>query len=215
MSKTLVQLRTKVRLLIDETEDTAPVTWSNAELLGYINDGQRFLLSEMMRTNPDYNLTRSTRSTTANQNAYLTPADMFGNKFRGMWAYTAAKSNRTEVQYKGNDTIQAYQHIVGYPAYYTIVEGAFILSPVPDSVYTIEMWYAARPTDLSADTDTCRFKDEEVNAICYYAAIKALDRIDRDSSKITKMLSMDIEEIKANTLIDDNIAIDYQPLDMT
>jgi hypothetical protein len=108
-----------------------------------------------------------------------------------------------------------YQHINGYPAYYTIVEGAFILSPVPDGVYTLEMWYAARPTELSADIDTCRFKDEEVDAISTFAAIAALERIDRDSTKLQKGLDLLMSEIKANTLPDDNMTIDYDPLDMT
>jgi hypothetical protein len=215
MSKTLLQIRTKTRLLIDEIEDVSPVTWQNSELLEYINDGQQFLLSEMMRSNPDYNLTRATRVTAANQNAYLLPADLYGNKFRGIWAYSSSKSGRTEVQYKSNDTIMRYQHINGYPAYYTIVEGAFILSPVPDGVYTLEMWYAARPTELSADIDTCRFKDEEVDAISTFAAIAALERIDRDSTKLQKGLDLLMSEIKANTLPDDNMTIDYDPLDMT
>jgi hypothetical protein len=87
--------------------------------------------------------------------------------------------------------------------------------PVPDSAYTIEMWYAARPTELSADTDISRFKDEEVDAISAWAAIKALGRIDRDSSKISKTLDYLLSEIKANALTDDNLSIDYYPLDMT
>jgi len=94
MSKTLAQIRAKTRYLIDEIEDSSPVTWTNAELLEYINGGQRFLLSELMRTNPDYCLARATRSTTASQAAYLTPVDMFGSKFRGMWAYVTSAALR-------------------------------------------------------------------------------------------------------------------------
>lgn len=215
MSKTLAQIRAITRRFIDETDDTTPVTWTNAELNAYINDGQKFLFSEIVKTNPDYAVARSTASTVANQNGYTLPADMFGGKFRGMWAYSASTANRTEVQYKSNDTVMGLQHITGYPQYYAIIDGGIVLAPVPDGIYTLEIWYSASPTVLSTDADNCWFKDEEVEAVAAWAAIKALTRIGRDESKVSKILDIVLGQIKGNVTQDDNLSIDADPLDMS
>jgi hypothetical protein len=215
MAKTLAQIRAKVRYYIDELEDTSPVTWANAELNAYINDAQQFLLSEMMKVNPDYSLYRSTAPTVASQGAYPPPSDLYGNKLRGLWAYVSSASGRWEVQYKSNDTIMAYQHITGRPAYYTIIDGGIVLAPVPDSVYTLEMWYTARPIELALDGSNSWFRDEEVEALAAWAAVKALNRIDRDATKVVKQLDVLMAQVKANISQDDNLAIDYNPLDMT
>ena len=212
MAKTLAQIRAKVRLDIDEQEDTNPTTWTNAELNGYINDAQYFLLSEMMRTNPDYTLRRATASTVSGTAAYPPPSSLYGNKLRGLWGYVSSSSGRWEIQYKSNDTIMALQHIQGRPAYYTMIDQGIVLAPVPDSVYTLEMWYAFRPTTMSVDGSNCWFKDEEVEALSLWAAVKALNRIDRDATKISKMLDVVLSQIKANVSQDDNLAVEYAPL---
>lgn len=215
MAKTLAQIRAKVRYYIDELEDSSPVTWQNAELNAYINDAQDFLLSEMMKVNPDYSLYRGTTSTVASQAAYTPPSDIYGNKLRGLWGYVSAASDRWEIQYKSNDTIMGLQHITGRPRYYTIIDGGIVLAPKPDSVYTLEMWYTARPIELALDSSNSWFKDEEVEAIAAWAAIKALNRIDRDATKVVKQLDILMSQIKANISQDDNLAVDYEPLDMT
>jgi hypothetical protein len=213
--KTLAQIRAKVRYLIDETNDTTPVTWQNAELTEYINDGQIFVLSEMVKVNPDYSLARATASMVASQSAYVMPADLFANKFRGIWRYSPTAGPRVELKYASNDTIMALQHILGAPAYYTFIDPSLVLGPVPDAVYTMEMWYTARPTTLSGDGDNCWFKDEEVAAVEAWAAIKALNRIDRDATKVIKILDSVLSQIKANITPDDNLTMEYAPLDMS
>jgi hypothetical protein len=213
--KTLEQIRAKTRYYIDETDDTTPTTWQNAELNEYINDAQIFVLSEMVKVNPDYGLTRATASTVAATSTYVMPADLFGNKFRGAWRYSSTTGNRVELQYKSNDTIMAGQHLQGPPIYYTFIDPSLVLAPIPDGVYTLEMWYTARPTTLSSDSDNCWFKDEEVEALAAWAAIKALNRIDRDPTKVAKTLDVLMSQIKANITPDDNLVIEYAPLDMT
>jgi hypothetical protein len=143
------------------------------------------------------------------------PADLFGNKLRGVWRYISSTAPRVELQYKSNDTIMSYQHLQGVPVYYTFIDPSLVLAPVPDGVYTLEMWYTARPTTLSSDGDNCWFKDEEVAAVEAWAAIKALNRIDRDATKAVKLLDAVMSQIKANITPDDNLTIEYAPLDMS
>ncbi len=215
MSKTLAQIRAITRRFIDETEDTSPTTWTNAELNAYINDGQMFLLSEMMRTNPDYSLSRATSATVAAQAAYAPPADLYGSKLRGMWVYNTSAGHRYEVQYKSNDTIMALQSQSGFPAYYSLINDGIVLAPVPDGAYTLEMWYTAKPADLASDSETTWFKDEEVESVAAWAAVKALNRINRDSSGVAKILDAVLAQVKANISQDDNLAIDCEPMDMS
>jgi hypothetical protein len=77
------------------------------------------------------------------------------------------------------------------------------------------MWYTARPIELALDGSNSWFRDEEVEALAAWAAVKALNRIDRDATKVVKQLDVLMAQVKANISQDDNLSIDYNPLDMT
>lgn len=213
MGKTLLALRTEVRRFINE--ETAN-QWTDAELNAYINDGQEFLMGEIVRVNPDYMLTRATTSTVASQADYATPVDMYGNKFRNLCVYESG-GHRSDVAVASVDKVQGLLTLSGRPRFYTLVKDSFIVAPVPDSAaYILELWYTVAPTDLSGDSDQTIFNDEETSIITLSAAIRALDRYGMPGTeRLNKALEGDISQLVRNIQSDDVIGVEASPLDMT
>jgi len=211
MSTTLLYIRdTLVRRYI---ADTGKVTWSDTELNAYINDGGRYLLSEMLKVNSDYMLVRATASTVAAQADYGVPSNLYSNKFRGLWVYSSSSDLRLEIRYRSAHEVMAMQHLSGLPRYYTTLRNIYILSPVPDSTYTLELWYTGLPWTLSDDKDSLTFNDEEVDAIALWSAIRAKNARELDLGRLPELLGKAIDQVKSNIVQDDRLRVKYTPLD--
>lgn len=212
MATTLSEIRTLVRRYII---DTGSLTWQNTELDSYINDGGRYLLSEMLKVNADYMLVRATATTVVAQEEYVVPSNMYSNKFRGLWVYSSSASSRYEIRHRSVDYIMAQQNLTGMPRSYTTLRNIYLLAPVPDSTYTLELWYTALPATLSADGDECTFNDEEVDVVALWASIRAKTARGLDLGKLPDLLKVAVAKVATDIVPDDNLSVEIIPMDMT
>lgn len=198
MSITLLQLRTLTRLLIDETEDTAPITWTNAELLEYINDEQRWLWAYLSKLDDSFGLREATRTTTQAQTNYLYPSDISGNAIRAIYAYVTASDPQEKIPKGSIEEVVALgitEASPGAASKYACLDGYFQLGPPPGSTaYTLRIYYNRVPTLLSANTDTMESADIYKEVISTGAAVRALKRIDRDTAKLEAKRSELLQE---------------------
>lgn len=203
MGKTLATIRTNVRRLINE--ETAN-QWSDEELLSCINEGQNFLMSEIMKINKNYMVTRATTPTVVGQIDYAMPTDMFGNWFLGLWYQSGINGVREEIRYTTSDEVMSLQSETGAPEVYCTVKDSFIIGPSPDGVYTLTLWYPVVPTPLSLDTDQTVFNDEDVPIVEYWSAIKALDRYGMPGTdRLSDKLKVLVAQINRNLIPRDTL----------
>ena len=188
MSTTLLQLRTLTRYLIDEFESSSKITWSDAELLEYINDEQRWLWAYLSKQDDSFGLREATRTTTQGQTNYLYPSDISGNAIRAIYAYVTATDPQEKIQKGSIEEVVALGITQSDPdssAKFACLDGYFQLGPPPGSTaYTLRIYYNRVPTLLSADSDTMESADIYKEVIATGAAIRALKRIDRDTQKL-------------------------------
>ena len=211
MAQNLLYIRdTLVRRYLS---DTGKVTWQDTELDAYINDGGRYLLSEMLKVNSDYMLIRATASTVASQADYGVPSNMYSNKFRGLWVYSSSSGIRQEVKHRSSHFIMAMQHLSSIPQYYTTLRNIYVLGPVPDAVYTLELWYTGLPAPLTDDADECTFNDEEIDVIALWSAIRAKTARELDLGRLPELLVKAVDLVKSNIIQDDKLSVKFTPLD--
>jgi hypothetical protein len=213
MGKTLANLRIEVRRYINE--ETAN-QWTDAELTDYINDGQEYLMGEIVRVNPDYMLIRATTPSVSSQKDYATPADMFGNKFRNL-CVSLSGGISTDVALASVDKIQSMRNQYGTPKFYAMVRDSFIVAPAPESAaYTFELWYTPYPTALVGESDQTVYNSEETNVVTLSAAVRALDRFGMPGTdRLNAALKSAVDQLLLNIQPDDKVGVEFVPLDMT
>ena len=209
MATTLAQLRARTRYYIDETEDTSPVTWPNAELNQYINDEQRFLWSLLSKQDDEFGLREATASTVQGQTDYVYPSDMLGNSVRALYAYTASSDPQEKVnrgsleEVFGEGTTQSSP-----PKRYACLDGYFKLGPPPDSTtYTLRIQYTRVPTILSSDGSNMDTDDDYAEHISMGAAVRALRRIGRDPALIEQKRQELLAEAARSNSADDFLTV--------
>lgn len=191
MSTTLLQLRTLTRLIIDETEDTSPITWTNAELLQYINLSQSDLWVFLAKQDDSFGLREATATLVQGQNNYNYPSDILGNSIRALYAYSSDTNPQQKVR-RGSIEEVVNEGITqdSYPRKFACLDTYFQVGPPPNNAgYTLRIYYNRAPTLLSADTDTMESDDAYAEQIAVGAAIRALSRINRDTSGMEKRMN--------------------------
>lgn len=153
---TLGQMRTRVKLALGGKQNIDNHIDSN------INAAQRQLVLEMK---PQESWVQTTFSTAADTAEYTISSSIGSDvlailmirdntndyeiKRGGMSSYNRAKQDTSE------------SGTTGKPTRWTKFGGTFVLyALIPDAVYTIEVTYLDRPTDLSSDSDTFALNDE-------------------------------------------------------
>jgi len=190
MAKLLSNIRTDVRLLLDET---TPADWTAAQVDASINYAYHGIVTAVTETFEDYYITTTTFNSTADQQEYSQsdgmPTDFF-------------KMRRVEINYDTTDTNSTPQRALRVilddinrdlgntsvsvtpqraPAYYLIGSGSNIklgFLPVPDETGTnaIKIWYSYVVSDLSAATDALDipYVDRYARLVGYGAAADLL-----------------------------------------
>jgi len=202
MATTLLLLRTRTRLYIDETEDVSPITWTNAELMQYINDEQRWLWAYLSKQDDSFGLREATRVTIQSQTNYLYPSDISGNAIRAIYAYISSTDPQKKVE-KGSIEEVVAEGITesSPPRKFCCLDSYFQVGPPPDSTaYTLRMYYNRTPTIMDSDIDNMESSDVYSEIISMGAAVRALKRIDRDTTKLeTKRVELLQEATRANS----------------
>ncbi len=185
MATSLSSLRSRTRYFIDETSSSG-VTWLSAELNQYINDSQRWLWSELCKTDDSLGLREATATLVQAQTDYNYPSDILGRNIRSLYCYTTSSDPYMKVE-KGS-----YEEVVAEgttqterPYKYCCMDGYFKVGPPPDaSGYTLKIAYTRQPTEMTSDTDNMDSDDEYAALIACHAALLALTRTGADTKMI-------------------------------
>lgn len=177
---TLLQLRNRVRQRADIENFTD--RFPDAELTSYINRSARRLRNKLTSAyGAHYYESSNTFSTTANTAAYTLPTD-----FYQLISVEATISSQLVPLKRYNVNERPWLRNVGAwglgptVPLYRLRGNTLDLSPAPDSVYSVTVYYVPTFTDLSADGDTLDSVsgwDEWVVVDC---AIKCFLKDDRD-----------------------------------
>lgn len=111
-----------------------------------------------------------TTSTVANDETVELPSDFLevrdfvvvGNPVRPLNYYSPSAFNRNTRTWE-----------IGKPVDYTVLANDFQLAPIPDSVYTLKMFYFAAPTFLSDTNTSNAFLANTPDALLYGALLEA------------------------------------------
>ena len=191
MAKTLSNLRTTTRVLLDEA---TTADWSVAEVDTAINYAYHELVTAIMETYEEYFIKTDTFNSVANQQEYGQSDGLNSDFF---------KIRRVEINYDPSNSNaspeRAYPIILdditrdvgnanwgvisrSHPNYYLIGHGSTNMKlgfiPIPDEAGTnaIKIWYVYMPVDLSAITDEIDipYPDRYGRLISYGAAADLL-----------------------------------------
>ena len=204
MSTTLAQLRARTRYYIDETDDTTPVTWTNAELNQYLNDEQRWLWVFLSKQDDSFGLREGTASSVQAQTNYNYPSDILGNSIRALYRYTSSTDPQIKMDRVSIEDVVAEGITQSTPAKYACLDDYFQIGPPPDSTtYTFRIYYNRAPTTMSADGSNMESDDDYAEQIAMGAAVRALRRIGRDPSLIEQKRQELLSEAARSNSADD------------
>ena len=205
MAKTLAQLRAKTRYMIDEVEDTNPVTWTNAELNEYLNDEQRWLWVYLAKQNDSFGLREATAVTVTGQTNYLYPADILGNSIRALYAYVSGDSPQAKVQRASiEEVVELGITQSNPPEKYACLDGYFQVGPPPNATeHTFRIYYNRAPSTMTTDGSNMDSDDDYAEQIAMGAAVRALRRVNRDTTAMeAKRQELLMEAARSNSADD-------------
>ena len=207
MATTLAQLRARTRYFIDELEDTSPVTWTNAELLQYLNDEQRWLWVYLSKQDDSFGLREATASTVDGTNNYNYPSDILGNSIRAIYRYTTSTDPQVKLKRSSIEEVVDEGTTEGAPDKYACLDGYFQLGPIPDAVYTMRIYYNRAPTLMTVDGSNMESDDDYAEQIAMGAAVRALRRIGRDTQALEVKRQELLQEAARSNAADDFLTI--------
>jgi hypothetical protein len=208
MSTTLAQLRARTRFYIDELEDTNPVTWTNAELLQYLNDEQRWLWVYLSKQDDSFGLREATASTVQAQTNYVYPSDILGNSIRALYRYTSSTDPQVKMERGSIEEVAEEGITEDSPRRYACLDGYFQIGPPPDSTtYTLRIYYNRAPTLMTVDGSNMESDDDYAEQIAMGAAVRALRRIGRDTQALEVKRQELLQEAARSNSADDFLTI--------
>lgn len=211
-NQTLANILTVVRRHLNEP---TAIQWTDAELTAFINDGQRFLVSELLQYNPDYQMIRATTPCVIGQDTYPNPLDLFGAKTRRIWITDTAGSLRYEMMQTTPEKVMTGAAAdVGMPTHYCYIRGGFMVNPIPDAAYVMEMWYNADPPefDSSVTTTVSLFDRQENEVVALWAAVKAKNSRGENTDRLTQLLEPVLSQVRTAASTDAGLGVDYDPI---
>lgn len=213
---TLAQIRTLVLSFLDDPDAGY---FTNAQTLAFINNAQKEVQKIIAQGFEGHFLKAVYASTVANQREYQLPSD-FKRLHRIELVLSGTNiSNESFIRIKKmsrNQQDMVYNN-AGTPEFYYFQGNYLILTPAPDAVKTLRMYYEYGVPDLSADGDISEIPIQHHEMIAIVAARDGMIKDGRDASLLqkkiddfTKMLKQDTEQRNADeprtvtTTIDDD-----------
>lgn len=185
-TRTLLQMRDEVRDRTD-TENDPHIT--DAQITRYLNQAGTVLYGRLLQKRGDqYFQTRTTLTTSAGGETTNLPAAFF--KLLGMrWSHGSQQYTRVcsmELPEFLRRQMFGMQWARDSEVRYMIEQGVVRWFPVPQGVYSVELWYVPCWTDLSADGDTFDGINGWEELLVLEAAIKVQRKRERDTNELER-----------------------------
>jgi hypothetical protein len=189
MATLVSALITSIRYSIKDTGTTDP-SWTDAEILEYINQAQDIILQRLAINKSDVGLSVSSVSLVAGTENYAVPSNFWDHK---SLLIDGQKDSLSQVGYDDIKTFNAnFSSKQQVPERYALYNDYFYLRPIPDAVYTLNIFYYAQPTALTTASNM-PFKELYNQAIKKYAVAQCFLRDEFNEDKEEKALSGLIE----------------------
>ena len=181
-AKTLSTLITEVRKEIQEPIQVTPPSatntgqWDDTEISGWLNDANQDLTEAAEIESPATVIT-----TVAGTESYALPSDFL--RIRRVEVQDQAASTLWAPLYQGSIDIRLPNTISGAitgrgrPASYFLYAGLLYLVPIPDAVYSVNVFYYRRAPDLVVGSDTPIIDQRFHQVLREYAVARALQKI--------------------------------------
>jgi len=195
LSTSLTTLLTRTR---DHLDESSADRFSDAELTRYINQGMRQVQSQIQAANEDYFIRVETPTAASGSYQLAFPADIWGNKLRGVWFYQGASAVGTAYRAAPASLESIYSNLVssGYPEKYCFHAGFIRWSPMLSVDGTFRFIYAMKENELVAGVDVLgQIADEHTDCISLYAAFMARAKISADAKTYYELYTKRMQQI--------------------
>lgn len=186
---TLLQLRTRVRVFIDEVSQA---NFSDTSINYAINESQQSVATAIAQATEDYFVTPTSTPITilANTPNYALAADCWKiikiqDSTTGLRIPYSKFGQRDKTPNVGGLTIPVTQSYGGYT--YSLLGGSIVFDPTPtDTAFKPEYWYVPILPDMTADSDTSSIPRNFVDLVAIDAAIDMLIQDEDDTSALER-----------------------------
>ena len=137
-------------------------------------------LSRDLRTRPMLN--SATAPTVAGDSKIAIPTDF--NQIRDLYLHGNPRSPLTYMS-PSSFNRNARADDSGKPVFYTMIAQEFVLAPIPDTVYTIEILYYTKPAELSSANASNTFLANYPDALLYATLLEAEPYLINDARTAT------------------------------
>jgi len=214
VSTNLSALRTKTRRYLDESSADR---WSNTDVDAHINDGIRWLQSEIELANPDHFLRVETITAAQGSWQLALPSDILGNRLRSLQCYessTVATGAGSRVEPGALEWVYQNHDTSGTPLNYAMYAGYLIWAPLLQYNSCFRFIYAKKEATLTNDTDNMdRIPDEHADIVTTYASILALESKGLDSAGFRTILERRVMQMKYDVTPQDPITLPQTEID--
>lgn len=174
MSRTLLQLRTKIRREMDLLDEPSV---TDAEITEYLNDAIDEAEAEIHTLYEDYFLTSAALSLVQGQNEVALPANIYGNKIRAIVYRDGPKIYEVKRQ-TGKSIFEtiAISNNYGTDEYYRYImvhdsaavgRKAYVFPTLRETSSNMTCWYLRQANTLTLDADVCDIPDFESFVVAY------------------------------------------------
>ena len=224
---TLTNILTRVE---DTLQDPSNVRWSEAELIRYVNDGQR----EVVNFKPDASATHENVSlSTGTEQSLPTSGLRLINVGRNMSSTSASATGKRAIRLVDIDILNTTEpnwhesSVTGTAAHGTEIKHFVFDDDDPKKYYVypgvsgsafVEIIYSKAPTDLSSGSDVVSVDDIYVNAIVHYVLFRSFMKDSESAGSMQRSAShyqLFAQSLGQATGAEELISPNFKPSGMT
>lgn len=185
-----------VRTYLNEPSSTVNKFWSDTEINDMLNVGIRYAHNKIKNVSRYHFTTRATFSTVSGTEYYGLPANLKDLKILS-FQNTDGKERHIPRNPGPNPFAWVYGTVGGAasistassgPSSYWVIGNQLRILPVPDSVMTLRLYYEARVTPLTSDSDTPAFDEDYHDIAAKWAAMELKIKNEDDLSSLSGVL---------------------------
>lgn len=173
--------RSEIRTLMLSWLDDAQSGYFDATTCNtWINLAQREVQKRLLQAGNNFYLTPVFTSTVASQSDYVLPSDfVILHRLELVVSGTGVSENRTALLPITTNQQDLISIALGIPTNYYMKKDRVTLSPTPDQVYTLRLYYSPRVADLSSDSDVPDVPEQFMELVPILAAYNGFIKDDR------------------------------------
>lgn len=172
-------------LVVSWLDDPNKTYFTPAQLLTWINLAHRQVQMLLLQAGQNYYMKPVETYTVANQSDYAMPSDFITeHRLEYVISGTGVNENRiplSEITTNQQDLINITS---GQPSNYYIKKDRFTLSPTPDNVYLLRLYYSPIVSDLVFDSDVPNVPEQFMEFVAILAAYNGFIKDDRVPSSL-------------------------------